>query len=123
MNPHILVVDDEAPIREMLSLFFKKRGCQVTAAMTAREGLEQVKLTAFDVVILDINLTDGSGLDLLEPIKAARPNLPVIVLTGVGLDERTRQKAMQLGARGYLFKTQPLDEVWQEVRRVLGYGL
>jgi DNA-binding NtrC family response regulator len=119
MNEHILVVDDETPTRELLSIYFKRRGCTVSTAHTGAEALRTVKETPVQVVILDINLGDTSGLDLLEPMKQARPNLPIILFSGIGLDEKTLQAARQKGAAGYLNKTQPLDQMWAEVQRVL----
>ena len=119
MNEHILVVDDETPTRELLSIYFKRRGCTVSSANTGADALRLVSEAPVQVVILDINLGDASGLDLLAPIKKARPNLPIILFSGIGLDEKTLQDARQKGASGYLNKTQPLDQMWAEVQRVV----
>jgi len=119
MNEHILVVDDEAPTRELLSIYFKRRGCTVSTANTGAEALRLVTGSSVQVVILDINLGDSSGLDLIEPLKTAKPDLPIILFSGIGLDEKTIQDARQKGASGYLNKTQPLDQMWAEVQRVL----
>jgi DNA-binding NtrC family response regulator len=120
MNEHILVVDDEAPTRELLSIYFKRRGCTVTTANTAAEALRLVNELPVHLVILDINLGEKtSGLDLLEPIKSSRPNVPVILFSGINLDEKALQDARQKGAAGYLNKTQPLDQMWSEVQRAL----
>lgn len=120
MNVHILVVDDEAPTRELLSIFFKRRGCTVTAASTAADALRLMEELPVQLVILDINLGEkSSGLDLLEPFKKIRPEAPIILFSGIGLDARTLDDARQKGAAGYLNKTQPLDQMWAEVQRVL----
>lgn len=120
MHEHILVVDDEAPTRELLSIYLKRRGCSVTTANTAADALRLVNEIPVQLVILDINLgEETSGLDLLEPIKKSRPNLPVILFSGIGLDEQTLQDARNKGASGYLNKTQPLDQMWAEVQRAL----
>jgi DNA-binding NtrC family response regulator len=120
MNAHILVVDDEAPTRELLSIFFKRRGCTVTTASTAAEALRLVDELPVQLVILDINLGEkSSGLDLLEPIKKSRPQAPIILFSGIGLDAETLDGARRKGAAGYLNKTQPLDQMWAEVQRVL----
>lgn len=120
MNEHILVVDDEAPTRELLSIFFKRRGCTVTTASTGADALRFVGELPVQLVILDINLGEkASGLDLLEPIKKSRPNVPIILFSGIGLDAQTLDDARHKGAAGYLNKTQPLDQMWAEVQRVL----
>ena len=120
MNEHILVVDDEAPTRELLSIYFKRRGCTVTTASTGADALRLVNELPVQLVILDINLGEKtSGLDLLEPLKKCCPNVPIILFSGIGLDEKTLQEARQKGAVGYLNKTQPLDQMWAEVRRAL----
>ena len=119
MNEHILVVDDEAPTRELLSIYFKRRGCAVTTASTAEDALRLVGEQPVQLVILDINLGETSGLDLLEPIKKKHPKLPIILFSGIGLDEPTLEQARQKGATGYMNKTQPLDQMWAEVQRAL----
>ena len=120
MSDHILVVDDEAPTRELLSIYFKRRGCTVTTASTGADALRLVNELPIQLVILDINLGEKtSGLDLLEPLKKSCPNVPIILFSGIGLDEKTLQEARQKGAVGYLNKTQPLDQMWAEVQRAL----
>jgi len=120
MSGNILVVDDEAPTRELLSIYLKRRGSTVTTASTAADALRLVGELSIDLVILDINLGEKtSGLDLLEPIRKNRPTLPIILFSGIGLDEKTLQEARQKGVVGYLNKTQPLDQMWAEVQRAL----
>ena len=119
MSQHILVVDDEAPTRELLTIYFKRRGCTVTTAQNSADALRLVNELPVQLVILDINLGTTSGLDLLEPIKKARPNMPIILFSGIGMDEKTLVDARQKGATGYLNKTQPLDQMWTEVQRAL----
>ena len=90
------------------------------AASTGADALRLVNELPIRLVILDINLGEkSSGLDLLEPIKKGRPDLPIILFSGIGLDEKTLQEARQKGAAGYLNKTQPLDQMWAEVQRAL----
>ena len=120
MNEHILVVDDEAPTRELLSIYFKRRGCTVTVTSTAADALRLITELPIRLVILDINLGEtSSGVDLLEPIKKARPDVSIILFSGIILDADALQDARRKGAAGYLTKTQPLDQMWAEVQRVL----
>ena len=82
MTPHILFVDDEAPIREMLSLYFRKKGFTVTAAVTGQEAMELADQETFNLAILDVNLAGENGLELLGFMKSNHPELPVIMFTG-----------------------------------------
>jgi|ERR1043166_3317930 two-component system torCAD operon response regulator TorR len=119
MNGHILVVDDEAPTRELLSIYFKNRGCTVTTAENPQEALALFAEVPVQIVILDINLGESNGLDLLEPMKKAKPSVPIIIFSGVMLDDDAVREAKEKGASGILHKTQPLHQMWAEVQRVL----
>ncbi len=118
MSQRILVVDDEAPIRELLSSYFQKRGYAVTAAATGSEAIRSLDEISVDVMILDIALADADGLELLESIKKDHPKLPVIILTGMGFDDDLLKEALAKKASGYVSKTLPLDQLLMEVRRV-----
>ena len=121
MKQHILIVDDEAPVLDLLSAYFTKRGYQVTAKNSADDAISAVEDAQFDVVILDVLLADKDGLEVLAQIKSTHPNLPVIIMTGIGFDEQLLQEAVQKGAAGYVSKTLPLDQLLMEVHRVLKY--
>jgi DNA-binding response OmpR family regulator len=119
MNEHILVVDDEAPIRDLLSTFFRKRNYKVTTAATAEEAQKLAKEPSLKLVILDIALGEEDGLQLLAALKGDHPKLPVIILTGMGFDDELLQEALEKGASGYVSKTLPLEQLLMEVHRTL----
>jgi DNA-binding NtrC family response regulator len=119
MKQHLLVVDDEAPIRDLLSEYLRKHGFEVTAAATADEAIRLSNEASVNLMILDIGLPDADGLELLEIIKTSHPNLPVIMLTGMGFDDELLQEALRKKASGYLSKTLPLDQLLIQVRRTL----
>jgi DNA-binding NtrC family response regulator len=121
MKQHILVVDDEPAIRDLLSSYFRKHGYEISAASTAEETLRLTNEVPLQLVILDVLLPDSDGLEILEQLKAAHPNLPVIIMTGIGFDEELLQEAIQKGASGYVSKTLPLDQLLMEVHRTLNY--
>ena len=121
MKQHILVVDDEASIRELLEAYFKKHSYQVTAVATAGEALRAAEEGPVQLVILDVLLEETDGLEVLVKLKGAHPNLPVIIMTGIGFDEELLQEAIQKGAAGYVSKTLPLDQLLMEVHRTLNY--
>ena len=117
---HILVVDDEAPIRDLLTRFFQKRGYQVTTAASVEEATRMAAAAKFNLIILDILLSDGDGLDLLGNFKLSHPDVPVIIMTGIGFDEELFREAQDKGAAGFVAKTLPLDQLLMEVHRSLG---
>jgi DNA-binding NtrC family response regulator len=121
MKQHILIVDDEAPIRDLLSAYFKKHNYEVTTAANAAEAFQALDQKEAQAVILDVLLADTDGLEVLADIKSTRPKLPVIIMTGIGFDEELLQEAIQKGASGYVSKTLPLDQLLMEVHRTLNY--
>src|SRR5580704_7768177 len=105
---HILIVDDEASIRDLLSEFFRKRGYKVSTAATPEEAQSMTDSVPINLVILDVLLADCDGMELLESLKKRHPNLPIIIMTGIGFDEELLKEAQQKGAAGYVSKTLPL---------------
>lgn len=118
MSQHILVVDDEAQIRELLSVYFRRQGFEVTTAATSGESLQILARGPVDLVVLDIGLEGEDGLRLLEKIKANHPNVRVIMLTGMGFVEDLLEEAHAKGADGYVSKVLPLGELLLAVQRV-----
>ena len=113
MSTYILVVDDEPDIESLFRQQFRRdvRSGRfiMEFAASAPEALERAKLISDPSLILilsDINMPGMSGLEMLPKVKAARPNVPVIMITAYG-DEATRKKAAELGAAGLL--TKPID--------------
>jgi DNA-binding NtrC family response regulator len=119
MKRRILIVDDEPNIHAILSAFLSGSGYEVASAYTASETLDFIGNGHFDLVILDIGLEGDNGLELLRQIKTKRPQLPVIMYTGMGFDEELLQKALQNGAAGYASKTLPPDHLQIEIQRAL----
>ena len=121
VKQHILVVDDEPPIRELLESYFQKHGYDVTTAADAADALNKANNLSPHLVILDVLLPDNDGLEILEKLKSAHPSLPVIVMTGIGFDEELLQESIQKGAARYVSKSLPLDQLLVEVHRTLKY--
>ena len=118
MNQHILVVDDEAQIRELLSVYLKRQGYAVVTAATSEETMRALGQNSIDLVVLDIGLANEDGLRLLTEVKTAYPNVRVVMLTGMGFVEDLLQEAQQKGADGYVSKVLPLDELLMAIQRV-----
>jgi DNA-binding NtrC family response regulator len=121
MKQHLLIVDDEPPVRELLQTYFKKHDYEVTTAGSAAETYRLADEVPLHLVILDVLLPDTDGLEVLQNLKSAHPNLPVIIMTGIGFDEELLQEAIRKGASGYVSKTLPLDQLLMEVHRTLKY--
>ena len=119
MKQHILVVDDESQIRELLSLYLSRQGYLVSTAATSAETLNFLRGSRVDLVVLDIGLADEDGLKVLAALKAAHPEVRVIMLTGMGFVEDLLQEAHQQGADGYVSKVLPLDELLLAIQRTL----
>jgi two-component system, NtrC family, nitrogen regulation response regulator GlnG len=114
--PTLLVIDDEQSVRYSFRRVFEGNDVTVVTARTAAEGLEQVREHAPDVVVLDLQLPDRSGLEVFHEIHALDPKRPVIFITAHGTTE-TAIEAMKHGAFDYLVKPVDLDRLSQVLDR------
>jgi two-component system nitrogen regulation response regulator GlnG len=114
--PVLLVVDDEPSILYFFRQAFVEPEVRLLTASSAADGLEIVTRDRPDVVILDINLPDASGLDTFRRIHDIDPKIPVIFITGHGT-MATAVEAMRLGAYEYLIKPLELDQLSDLVER------
>ena len=115
----ILIVDDEAPVRDLLVDLFKKEDCQTVACGTGQEALNKLATESFDVVLLDIKLAEMSGLDLLENIRHKYTDMPVVMITGFGFDEELICKSKQYGCCGYIAKNMPVVQIIDTFKRLV----
>ena len=118
MAAQILFVDDEAPVRELLSLYFRKKGFSVTTATSVAEGRQLAAEMKMDLAILDIDIASESGLDLLRHLKNQFPSLPVVMFTGLNAAELSAD-AIKAGAAAVIAKNQSLGALYEEVVRHL----
>jgi DNA-binding response OmpR family regulator len=119
MSQHILVVDDEKQVRDLLAIYFRKRGYEVSTAATSTETLTLLGERVPDLIVLDIGLDQEDGLKLLGTLKESFPGTKVIMLTGMGFMEDLLEEAQRLGADGYVSKMLPLDELLATIRQAL----
>jgi diguanylate cyclase (GGDEF)-like protein len=114
----VLVADDSRLVRRIIAGCLSAAGHDVTEAENGAVALSQLKRTAFDVVITNLNMPELSGLELLKAIREQRIGAEVIILTGTdGMDSAV--KALRLGAHDYLLKPARLEEVVLTVERAL----
>jgi two-component system KDP operon response regulator KdpE len=114
---HVLVVDDEPQIVRALKVILRREGFDVSAAETKAGALDAVAVRPPDVMILDLVLPDGTGLDVCREVRAWS-RLPIIVLSAVG-DEREKVRALDAGADDYVTKPFGSDELTARVRAAL----
>jgi len=114
----ILIVDDEQSMREVLAILLKKEGFEVLTAGSRAEAASALARSAVDMVLTDVRLPDGDGIEILRHVKAAAPETAVIVMTGYGT-AADAVAARKLGAFAYLFKPFDVDEVRIVIREAL----
>ena len=118
-----LITDDHAVIRRGLKeLLTDSHRIDVAGeAANASEALQHVRSSRWDVMILDINLPDRNGLDLLKDLKAEQPDLPILILT-VCPEDQFAVRALRSGAAGYLTKASAPAQLVDAVEKVAGGG-
>jgi DNA-binding NarL/FixJ family response regulator len=108
-----LIIDDEAHVRVLIRVLLKQLGLEtVWEAADGASALEQAKANNPDVILLDINLPQVGGLEVLAKLKAAHPKIPVIVVSSQST-MKTVIQARELGAETYVLKHAPKSEVLQ----------
>ncbi len=118
MKGRVLVVDDEASIRESLEMFLREKGLRVAVAADGEKGLALWERFRPQVVVLDIRLPDISGLEVLKRICALDREVKVIMITAFH-DMETTIEAMRQGAYDYIHKPLDVDELDQSLTRAL----
>jgi DNA-binding NtrC family response regulator len=114
--PTLLVIDDEQSVRYSFQRVFEGDGVTVLSARTAAEGLQAVREQAPDVVVLDLQLPDRSGLEVFHDLRELDAKRPVIFITAHGTTE-TAIEAMKRGAFDYLVKPVDLERLSQVLER------
>jgi two-component system, OmpR family, response regulator len=116
-SPHILVVDDHRDIRDSLSRYLQKHEFRVTTAEDSAAARRSLKVSAVDLVVLDIMMPGEGGLSLCRHLREAT-DLPVILLTAMG-EETDRIVGLEMGADDYLTKPFNPRELLARIRAVL----
>ncbi len=114
----ILIVDDEKEIVKTLGSWLKKRGYKISVAYDSLEGLEKVKKSKPDLLILDVVMPPTNGIDLYREVSYMYGAIPAIFITGHP-DEMYENSATNLGAIDYVVKPVKLRELLKTIKRVL----
>jgi DNA-binding NtrC family response regulator len=114
----ILVIDDEAEIRESLEILLEMEGFQVDLAANAAEGERKLESRAYDLVLLDLMMPDKSGMEVLRDVRERDRHTPIFMITAYGTLEAAVQ-AVKLGANDYLAKPWDNEKLLIEIERVI----
>ena len=116
-NPHIFIVDDEPPAREMVGDYLKMHGFSVTLCDGGKSLRREIETNVPDLVVLDLNMPEEDGLSIIRDLKS-RTNVPVIMLTATA-SPIDRVVGLELGADDYIAKPCELRELMARIRSVL----
>src|SRR4051794_38733623 len=111
----ILIIDDEAAIRESLETLLELEGYRITTAETGEDGLARIAERPYDLILLDFALPDRNGLEILTEIRDRDPNLAVIMITAYGTVENA-VRAMQGGAVNFVQKPWDNEKLLADIR-------
>ncbi len=117
---HILIIDDEASLRQTTARILQRAGFEVTTAASGKEGLTLVSQHPFDLIYLDIRMPDMTGLDVLKTVHEKFPELPVILFTAQP-DVNSAIEALRRGATDYLLKPLKPQVVIDRTQTILAH--
>jgi DNA-binding response OmpR family regulator len=114
----ILLVEDDAMIARALQMSLPYKGFEVTICPTYRQGIDTFRAKVFDLILLDVNLPDGNGMDLCREIRKVNDSVPVLMLTAK-VDEESAVKGLECGADDYIRKPYGVQELTARMLRLL----
>ena len=118
MKGHILLIDDDPGISKVLGMLLEREGYGVKFASTVKAALEQVSVHGIDLVVTDLKLPDGTGLDVIAAVRTRHPGLPIVMITSYSSIE-SAIAALRGGAVDYVIKPFDNDDFLQVVARAL----
>ena len=116
----ILVIDDEPSIRRLLATMLERNGHKVVLAEDGTGGLTLFRQERPNLIVLDLKMPQTDGIAVLQDIRAADTEIPVVILTGAG-NEITKRQARELGAAAFIEKKSP-QHLEQTVKRLLQFA-
>jgi excisionase family DNA binding protein len=119
LRPRILVVDDEAPIRDLLARTLALAEYDVDVAPEGRLALERLRTLPYDLLITDLKMPGVDGIAVIREARRYKPDLPVIIITGFST-ETSAIEAINLGVSGYLTKPFRVPKVLATAAKALG---
>ena len=116
MTEKVLLVDDEKDFLSIMSERMQTRGMDVSTAASAKEAIQLAETESFDAIILDLQMPEMDGLEALKALKAKKPELQIILLTGHATVERGIE-AMKLGAMDLMEKPADLKILTEKIKK------
>src|SRR6185503_20987783 len=116
--PRILVIDDDPGLSEVILLLLSREGYAAERAGTLKAGLQKIEAAEVDLVVTDLKLPDGTGLDAIRMIRERHPGVPIIMITSYSSME-SAIAALRAGAVDYIIKPFDNDEFLHAIRRAL----
>jgi len=116
MTEKILLVDDEKDFLEALSQRISIRGIDVSSTTSAKKAIKKIEAESYDAIILDLQMPEMDGLEVLKTIKKLKPELQIIVLTGHATVKKAIE-AMKLGALDLIEKPADLDTIMEKIKK------
>jgi DNA-binding NtrC family response regulator len=119
MKKHILAIDDEADIREMLREVLTIKGYRVSTAANSEQAMKMVKEDPPQLIIVDFQIEHQDGFVLIEDIKRLGPKIPILLLTGALFDRSVVRDTIEKRVSRYLDKTASLSTIVAEIEQLL----
>ncbi len=120
MKKHILSVDDEQDIRELLQESLGMRGYRVSTAANPDEARKIAKADRPDLIILDFQIEESDGFILIDEFRKLYPNIPLMLLTGAVFGKGAVREVIEKKVASYLDKTASLAQIIDEIHRLIG---
>ena len=120
MTKHILSVDDETKISEMLELALTGQGYRVSTACEPAQAQKIIKEDPPQLIIMDFHIDEGDGFVLIDEFKKVAPATPILLLTGVIFDGPAVRDTIEKRVSSYLNETTSLNLIVSEIQRLLG---
>jgi serine phosphatase RsbU (regulator of sigma subunit)/CheY-like chemotaxis protein len=118
----VLLVDDNETTRYVFGLWLRRAGFAVVEASSGAEAIDLLATVTPDVAVLDVNLPDMSGFDVLDHVKAGDPSVPVLHVSATAVEVADRSQGLQRGADGYLVEPVERDELLASIQSLLRYS-
>ena len=115
---NILLIEDDRPLNKAISVYFKKEKFYVLSSFSGQEALDILSQNNLDLIILDINLPDLSGFELIEQIKIINSNIPILILSACDLDSAILH-GFNLGAEDYVTKPFNIEILHKKINVIL----
>jgi DNA-binding NtrC family response regulator len=114
----VLVVDDEVDLRTLLDHVVTGAGYQVTTAEDGQDAITKLQAATFDLALLDIQMPNASGIEVLKYLREHAPSTKAIMLTGYA-DLKYAMEAREFGAKDFISKPYKLEDIVRTIQRVL----